>query len=108
MDYEVILLPRAGRDIEEFVDFIGLVKNEPQSAKRWFDELSGRIDSLSNQPERFALIPESSRFEFGVRQILHHSHRVLYAVDEERRRVVVLRIWHGNRKRLRPSDLTDQ
>jgi plasmid stabilization system protein ParE len=59
------------------------------------DGLQDAIASLREHPLRCPHAPEAVWFEREVRQPLFHSHRLLFAVEDDE--VVVLHIRHGQR-----------
>ena len=56
-------------------------------------------------PNRYKIIDENESFDLLLRQVTHHSHRVIYQVDETTKTVHLLRIYHGARRALRGSDI---
>ena len=61
----------------------------------WLDRLLAEVSTLDSDPFRFAVIGEADELGFPYRAFNFHSHRVVYAVHEREKRVVVHRIWHG-------------
>ena len=72
-------------DAEEYVLFIREVKKEPAAAERWFRGLVQAIYSLEEFPERCPTIPEQREFQFEIRQLIYFSHRIIFAVEGEKR-----------------------
>lgn len=107
MAFRVDITEPALADAEEYVTFIREVRKEPVAAERWFRGLVAAIDSLEELPEQWALIPEAHRFEQEIRHLIYFSHRIIFHVDHENQRVVVYRIYHGARKRLRAKDVSE-
>lgn len=103
--YDVKITDSALLDAQEYVQFIEYKKREPRAAEQWFRELLSAIFSLEELPSRYALIPEVAEFSFELRQVIFHSHRIIYQVDNNKNTVNVLRIYHGSRRRLRKADL---
>ncbi|HET7230099.1 MAG TPA: type II toxin-antitoxin system RelE/ParE family toxin [Longimicrobium sp.] len=91
--YEVIVQPRAEREIRERHRF--LATTAPAAAERW---LSG-ILSLEEMPERCALAPEAPHVRRRVRQLLYEEHRILFVITG--RHVRVLTVRHMKRRPLR-------
>ena len=96
-DYEVIVQPRAEREIRETHRF--LATTSPASAERWLNDLSKAILSLEEMPERCPLAPEAPRFRQRIRHLVHDHHRILFIVAG--RHVRVLTVRHTARKPLR-------
>ena len=66
---------------------------------------SKAIQSLAEMPLRFALIPEADELKRPLRSFPHHSHRVIYQVDEQAQTVSMLRVYHSARAPLQLEDL---
>jgi len=66
------------------------------------------IYSLEEFPERCPSIPEQREFPFGIRQLVYFSHRIIFAVERERERIVIYRVYHGARHQLAPSDIASE
>jgi plasmid stabilization system protein ParE len=92
MDYEVILSDFFISDLQEIVEYItGRANGE--IASRIGNELVSRALELGRNPFVGQIVKQRP----GVRKILRYSYRIYYDVNEERRVVEVLRIWHGAR-----------
>lgn len=106
--YDVKITDSAVLDAEEYVSYIQFQKREPEAAEQWLRGLISAILSLNELPSRYTLIPEGKRFPFELRQLVFHSHRIVYHIDEAKQMVTVLRIYHGSRRRLRRADIEIQ
>lgn len=103
MAFSVELTHAAQRDIEETIDYIAL--DSSVRAKKWHDALRDLLNSLKEMPTRHAIIQESESLNRALRSVRHHSHRVIYEVNEKHERVTVVRIYHASRKPLEAQDL---
>jgi plasmid stabilization system protein ParE len=76
---------------------------------RWLAQLTTRLDTLEQHPERCPLAPESEDIGEPVRELLfgrgRFRYRILFVVS--RPTVFVVRIWHSSRDAPGRSDLTD-
>ena len=93
MGFKVILTPQSQDDLHEIVSFIA--QDNPERAKTFGNELIDHALTLALLPERGRIVPEIS--EPAVREIVHHSYRIIYEVFSESETVYVLRFWHGAR-----------
>ena len=95
--YKVIILPSAELDIGEA--YTWLAEHDEIAAIRWFNDLSGVIETLERCPLRCPLAPESQFFNEEIRQILHgrrqHKYRILFTLRNDD--VLILHIRHGAR-----------
>ena len=105
MAFQVNITEPALQDAEEFVGFIRNVRKEPEAAERWFRGLVEAIFSLEELPDRCPMIPEHEEFSMPVRHLVYFSHRIIFRVDTLALQVVVLRIYHGSRRRLEEDDI---
>lgn len=95
MTFRVRTTKRAEADIEYAYWWIAEHEREPLNALRWLDGLEIALDSLRELPLRCSSASESTFFDRDIRQLLYHSHRVLFAVSRDE--VVILHIRHGSR-----------
>jgi toxin ParE1/3/4 len=93
MDYRVSLTAAARRDIREIVRFISL--DSPQRGAQFGGRLIACAGSLSQFPRRGRIVPEFERPT--IREIIFHSYRVIYHLDDLSGNVTVLRFWHAAR-----------
>lgn len=97
MRYVVEITGPAAGDIEEQVTFLF---NEGATSERvmdWVRRVDAAIASLEAMPERCPRIPEALPSELPVHHLLIGSHRIVFAIDRSRGRVVVYRVFHGAR-----------
>jgi plasmid stabilization system protein ParE len=103
--FQVDIAEPALADAESYVRFIRDVKREPEAAEHWFRGLVQAIYSLDDLPERCSAIPEQGEFRFEIPHLIYSSHRIVFRVERETNRVVILRIYHGSRQRLTEGDI---
>ncbi len=107
MEYVVEFAARAARDLE----ILYLEKDAAQSlaAARWYNRLEQAVHTLETHPSRCPVAPETRGLKRKLRHLLYGDkldvYRVIYQVDERRRKVWVLTICHAARKRLKASDI---
>jgi toxin ParE1/3/4 len=97
MAYLVKLMPRAQCDLKLLFEHIHAA--ESVGAFRWYKGLKGAIFSLEKHPNRCAVIPENKRLGHLLYGHKPHIYRVIYRVLERSKRVEVLHIRHGARRR---------
>jgi len=99
--HRVRMAKRAETDVEAIYRWIAEHEASPLNAKRWLDGLEDAIASLQESPLRCPRAPETAFFRHEIRQLLYHSHRILFVVDDDE--VVVLHVRHGNRLPATPA-----
>jgi plasmid stabilization system protein ParE len=105
LEFLVDIAEPAVVDAEDYVRFIRDVRKEPEAAVRWFRGLVQAIYSLEDLPERCPVIPEQEEFSFEIRHLIYFSHRIIFRVEREKKRVVIYRVYHGSRQSLAEGDL---
>lgn len=93
MGYQVSFSPSARRDLQGIVRYISM--DAPERALRFGQFLLNSTKRLTDFPEMGRMVPEFG--DPGIREIVVRSYRVIYRVDDNERRVDVVRFWHGAR-----------
>jgi len=96
-------MPRAEADLDDIFLFIRAPESPP--AERWFIGLLDAIASLDHLPQRHPVAHEDPTLRHLLYGNKPHIYRVIYSIDEARRRVEVLHIRHHARKPFRAEDL---
>src|ERR1700730_10722872 len=103
MAYVVSISCRAERDLRILYEEINAEFSN--AALKWYWGLKEAILSLEEQPNRCPV----TRKKGELRHLLHgnkpHIYRVIYRVLERHKRVEVLHIRHGARRKLKASEL---
>jgi plasmid stabilization system protein ParE len=92
MDHKVVLSDFFVPDLKEIVDYL-VDQAGADTARRIGNELLDRALKIGRNP--FMGHPVKQRP--GIRKVLRYSYLIYYEVDETRRLVEVLRLWHGRR-----------
>ena len=105
MAFQIDITGPALADVEDYVQFIREIRKEPEAAERWFRGLIQAIYTLEERPERCPAIPERDDFSFELRHLVYFSHRIIFHVEQQTKRVIIYRVYHGSRQRLGQADL---
>ena len=105
MAFQIDIAEPALIDAEDYVSFVRDARKDPAAADRWFRGLVKAIYSLEEMAERCPLIPERVEFSFEIRHLIYFSHRIIFSVEREAKRVVVYRVYHGSKKPIMRDDL---
>lgn len=104
MKYKIEITRTAESSIFEQAYYIAVERRAPQAARRWLRRIWEAVDSLEQLPRRGKIAPEDKYLPYEVRMLTVRSHLILFTIDDERRKVVVVGFRRG--KRLpRPADL---
>jgi toxin ParE1/3/4 len=102
--YAVSLAARAERDLAEIYEHVHAA--DSAVALRWFEGLRRAIFTLQEHPERCVVTPESKKARHLLYGRKPRIYRVIYLVAETEKRVYVLHIRHGARRRFRTRDIS--
>jgi plasmid stabilization system protein ParE len=102
MRYEVVIQPRAARDIWAAAEWLEDRSRSPSKALRWVRGLRAKIETLKADPKRCPIDPDSAVYGEEVRLLLygkrHGKFRVLFAIRDKT--VHVLTVRHAARRSL--------
>lgn len=102
MAYLVSITRRASRDLAQLYDDINV--QDSDAARRWYGGLKQSILSLEEHPNRCMVTPENSKFRHMLYGHKPHIYRVIYRVLERKKRVEILHIRHGARRKCKRSE----
>jgi toxin ParE1/3/4 len=97
MDYTVILSPKAVGDLEAIVRYIALTN--PQAASKVGQNLLNKTKELSQFPFKGQKVPEFNNS--NIRQVILKPYRIVYRVEEDKKRISVARFWHASQENLK-------
>ena len=100
MAYAVRLADLAQAEAENYLAFIHSQSNDPIAAEEWWTGLLVVLRSLQTMPARCPGLKSAAPDGSIRRQLIYHSHRIIFRVDETAKTVFVLRIYHGSRRPL--------
>ena len=95
--YEVMLYPKAFRDIDDIYAYIALDKLSPENAK-------GQTDRIWTALRKLEIFPESHQDRVvgryagkGYKQLVIDNYIAIYKIDENKKRVYVVTIQYQGR-----------
>lgn len=103
MAYTVRIAARAERDLDLLYGKIHAF--ESGAAREWYQGLKQAVLSLSELPRRCPVTRENSKLRHLLYGGKPHSYRIIYRINEKRRQVDVLHIWHGARRQFGTADM---
>ena len=104
MAFKIQIVAAAERDIDQAMAFIH--NSSPVAAQKWLETLLTKMEGLAEMPSRFAFIAEADELKKPLRGFVHHSHRIVYEVDDATKTVSIVRVYHSARAPLQIEDLT--
>lgn len=93
MAFQIIWSATASEDLKEIVQYIAL--DDSSAAARLADRILFHIESASTLPFSNRLVPEKA--DESIRESILKPYRIIYQVDEAKKAIHVLRIWHAAR-----------
>jgi addiction module RelE/StbE family toxin len=92
--FAVKLTSTAQSDIARIWEYIA--QDSPLAANDFIDQIESRVFSLSDNPERQPVIPESEHLHtLQYRHLVYKDYRIIYRVQSNE--VFVMRIFHGSK-----------
>ncbi|MGF1570913.1 MAG: type II toxin-antitoxin system RelE/ParE family toxin [Nodosilinea sp.] len=96
MDYTVILSPKAVGDLEVIIRYIALAN--PEVARKVGQNLLNKAKELSQFPFKGQQVPEFN--SPAIRQVILKPYRIVYRVEEDKKRISIARFWHSSQANL--------
>ena len=90
--YEVMLYPKAYRDIDDIYAYIAFEKLSPENAKGQTDRIWNAIKSLERFPESHQERLNGRYAGNGYKQLIIDNYIAIYKIDKYARRVYVVTV----------------
>lgn len=90
--YEVMLYPRAFRDIDDIYAYIAIQKLSPENAKGQTDRIWNEIRKLEMFPEAHQDRLEGRYATKGYKQLLIDNYIAIFKIDTEAKKVYVITV----------------
>ncbi|MBQ1195876.1 MAG: type II toxin-antitoxin system RelE/ParE family toxin [Clostridia bacterium] len=97
-EYDIVIGKLAERDIYEAVSYIKEILFQPESARRLYTEIKSQICSLSEMPQRFAVVSEEPYSSMGMRKTSAGNYLIFYLVNEKEKTVSIVRVLYNRRE----------
>ena len=95
MNYEIRITAKAQYDINQTADYIEFSLKNPQAAMTLLDEIDLEISSLSQMPQRYALVSDKLLSAWGIRYVKVKNYLVFYTISDETATVHIVRFLYG-------------
>ena len=95
--YEVMLYPKAFRDIEDIYTYIALEKLSPENAKGQTDRIWNAIRTLEQMPEAHQDRLVGRYAGRGYKQLIVDNYIAIYKIDKIARKVLVVTVQYQGR-----------
>jgi len=97
MNYQVRIVKPARADMREIRRYITEDLLNPEAAAKLINLIDTNIQSLKTMPTRFPLVQNTYLASKGFRIIVCESHLVFFIIEEETRKVFVMRVIYARR-----------
>ena len=95
--YEVMLYPKAFRDIEDIYMYIALEKLSPENAKGQTDRIWNALRTLEQMPEAHQDRLVGRYAGRGYKQLIVDNYIAIYKIDKIARKVLVVTVQYQGR-----------
>lgn len=95
--FKVIYSPAAKDDLHDISAYIIHELKAPQAAKNVTTKIRKEVRSLSDMPERYALVEWEPWASIGMHRVPVGNYIIYYTIDDDARIVTVTRIFYGGR-----------
>ena len=95
--YEVLLYPKAFRDIEEIYSYLANEKAEPGIAKGLTDRIWDAISSLEYNPQSHQDRLTGRYSDKGYKQLIIDNYIAIFKINEDKRKEFVITVQYGGR-----------
>lgn len=99
--YSVDVSEPAEGDLMDIVKYIASQLSAPISAQNMLEHLEEAMATLSDMPERYALVSDERLAQLGYRKLSVKNYIVFFSIDEKNKIVNVERILYTRRDWLR-------
>lgn len=106
MAFRVVITDKAEADVEAILRWFSS-QNAIEAGGRWFAQLTARLKTLEQNPERCSLASEAAEVGEEIRQSLLGRHRFKYRLlfRITGKTVQILRVWHSSRDAITRKEL---
>ena len=81
--------------MENIRDYIA--KDAPFYADQFIDKLMAATDKLADFPDIGRQVPEVENGDGNIRELIFHSYRIIYRINQLEESVLIITVLHGSR-----------
>ena len=104
--YEVVVTDTALEALRKQAEYIAVEQQAPQTASKWLKRVLEKSESLASMPRRYPRALEDRYRAYEIRALVVSSFVLLFTIDEDAQKVVVIGARHG-KSLPRPEQLPD-
>jgi plasmid stabilization system protein ParE len=95
MAYNLVTTDPFQRDLDSVIGYITLVLKNKVAAASLLDSVKKCYGEIERMPLMYEACRDSYLKSLGYRKAVIHNYIMIYKVDEERKTVYILRLFHG-------------
>ena len=95
--YQIQITQKAKEDLMDIGDYISFILLEPETSKKLIRGLRRSISQLHYFPRKFPIVDDYIIKYRKIHYMPYKKYFVFYAIDDDNKRVIVLRIGHKSR-----------
>ena len=95
--YEVILTEKAKIELNGIYDYISKALMSEIAARNLYNKVKDSILRLEDFPESCSIIEHYKDNKYQYRKLVINNYLVIYRIDEENKKVYIVRIIYGKR-----------
>lgn len=95
--YQLMITPKAKEDLIDIGDYISFILLEPETSRKLMKGLRSSISQLQYFPRKFPIIEDYIIKYRKIHYMPYKNYFVFYVIDDDNKRVIVLRIGHKSR-----------
>jgi len=97
MAYKLVVSKEAHKDIDDIVQYIAVELVNPTAAASFLDDIEKSYFAVINNPRMYSLCQDARLSREGYRKIIIKNYLILYRIDDEAKKVFIVRIIYGGR-----------
>ncbi len=97
MAYKIVISKEAHKDIDDIVNYIAIELANPTAATSFLDDVEKSYTEVLNNPRMYSLCQDARLSREGYRKIVIKNYLVLYRIDDEAKKIFIVRIIYGGR-----------
>jgi toxin ParE1/3/4 len=97
MAYNLVISKEAHKDIDDIVHYIAVELANPTAAASFLDDIEKSYIDVVNNPRMYSRCQDARLSREGYRKIVIKNYLVLYRIDNEEKKVFIVRIIYGGR-----------
>ncbi|MBU7007691.1 type II toxin-antitoxin system RelE/ParE family toxin [Phosphitispora fastidiosa] len=97
MAYKLVISKEAHKDIDDIVHYIAVELANPTAAASFLDDVEKSYIEVVNNPRMYSRCQDARLGREGYRKIVIKNYLVLYRIDDEAKKVFIVRIIYGGR-----------